>query len=60
MDSLNIFVAFHKSVRTDLVLYPIVSSPDVLIANEWAEWGVLKFDIVLGFVPPNAREYVGL
>ena len=35
------------------------NNTDVLIADELEERGVLKSDIVLGFVPPNAREYAG-
>ena len=42
-----------------LVLIPIVSSPDALIADKLEERRILKSDIGLGFVPPNAREYMG-
>jgi hypothetical protein len=35
------------------------NNTDVLIADELQERGVEKSDIVLGFVPPHAREFSG-
>ena len=35
------------------------NNTDVLIADELEERGVLKSDIVLGFVPPQARSFLG-
>ena len=51
-------VAFHFDIIGDKV-WLLQNSTDVLIADELIERGVLKSDIVLGFIPENVRSYEG-
>jgi XisI protein len=51
-------VAFHFDIIGDKIWIQ-QNNTDVLIADELIERGVLKSDIVLGFVPEKVRSYEG-
>jgi hypothetical protein len=51
-------VAFHFDIIGDKIWIQ-QNNTDVLIADELIERGVLKSDIVLGFIPENVRSYEG-
>ncbi|MDZ7898016.1 MAG: XisI protein [Arcicella sp.] len=51
-------VAFHFDIMEGKIWIQ-QNSTDVLIADELIERGVLKSDIVLGFIPENVRNYEG-
>lgn len=51
-------VTFHFDI-IDGKVWIQQNNADVLIADELIERGVLKSDIVLGFIPENVRSYEG-
>lgn len=53
---------YHSVFHFDIIdgkVWIQQNNTDVLIADELEERGVLKSDIVLGFIPPHARTYTG-
>lgn len=51
-------VALHINIRKDKVWIQ-QNNTDILIADELAEKGIQKSDIILGFVPEKYRSYTG-
>lgn len=51
-------IAFHFSILNNKVWIQ-QNNTDVMVADELVERGVLKSDIVLGFIPEKMREHSG-
>lgn len=52
-------VIFHLDIKTDGKIWIQVNNTDRDIAEELEEMGVPKSDIVIGFQPPQHRQYTG-
>lgn len=52
-------VMFHFEVKPDGKIWLLRNTTDIPIAEELAERGIPKTDIVLGFQPENLRRYSG-
>jgi hypothetical protein len=52
-------VIFHLDIKPDDKIWIQVNSTDRDIAEELEQMGVPKSDIVIGFQPPQYRQYTG-
>lgn len=51
------FIVFHFQIKPDGKVWLLVNQTDIKIAEELVERGVPKSDIVLGFQPPQYRQF---
>lgn len=51
------FIVFHFQIKSDGKVWLLVNQTDVKIAEELVERGIPKSDIVLGFQPPQYRQF---
>jgi hypothetical protein len=52
-------VTFHFDIKPDGKIWIQVNNTDIDIAEELERMGVPKTDIVIGFQPPQYRQYTG-
>lgn len=51
------FIVFHFQIKEDGKVWLLVNQTDIKIAEELVERGIPKSDIVLGFQPPQYRQF---
>lgn len=51
------FTVFHFQIKQDGKVWLLVNQTDIQIAKELVEHGIPKTDIVLGFQPPQYRQF---
>lgn len=58
-DILHHHIDFHFQIKPNGKVWLLVNNTDLLVFDELMERGILKTDLVIGFLPESLRQYSG-